>query len=257
MALPPMWKVRREMWRVIGKTRMGLMRLRGPQASVTYQGLKIPLNRPGMKSDVLMAILRNGYELPEILGQRRAIRTGDRVLELGSGLGIITALAARAAGPTGLVLSYEANPDMIPATREFLSAHGLGTVELRHAVLDPTASIGATRQFHLSKSFSMSSLLDLSKRSTGKTISVPAENLNAVIVSFCPDVLICDIEGAEIELLPALDASHLREIVVELHPDRLTQLQIDSIYSALAVHGLFPDKRTLGGTVVQFARKTH
>jgi len=59
MALPPVWKIRREFWRVIGKARFAMMQRRATPQSLSYCGLTIPLKRNGMNADVVRAILSN------------------------------------------------------------------------------------------------------------------------------------------------------------------------------------------------------
>ena len=255
MALPPYWKIRREFWRAIGKVRFALIKRNPSRQTLSYHGLTIPLNRKGMSSDVVRAILCNSYEDPEIRGLQNVIRKGDRVLELGSGLGIVTALAAKATSAAGKVLSFEANPGMIPDTLAFLSNHDIDNVELRNAVLVPAAAEGDTREFHLASSFSVSSLLGGEGRRSREVISVRAEDLNKTMAEFAPDVLLCDIEGGELELIPALDASKLRAVVIELHTDRLSEEQLMRIRSALAGHGLLPGGPAPGGTVEVFIRQ--
>lgn len=256
MALPPFWKIRREIWRVIGKARFAMMKRRATPQSLAYYGLTIPLDRKGMSADVVRAILSNSYEDPEIRGLRSVIRAGDRVLELGSGLGVVTALAARAASPGGKVLSFEANPGMIPDTLAFLADHDIANVELRNAVLVPDVGDSETREFHLASSFSVSSLLGGEGRRSREVISVRAENLNKTVAEFAPDVLLCDIEGGELELIPALDASKLKAVVIELHPDRLSAEQLNRIRAALSDQGLLQSNQSPGGTVEVFTRRT-
>jgi FkbM family methyltransferase len=255
MAFPPIWKIRREFWRVIGKFRFSMMKRDKARTSLEYHGLTVPLNREGMNASVVMAILSNSYEDPEIRGLRRAVQPGDRVLELGSGLGIVSALAAKAAAPGGRVLSYEANPGMIPDTLAFLERHGITNIEIRNAVLIPGARTGETRDFHLASSFAVGSLMGGDGRRSREVISVAAEDLNKVVAEFDPDVLLCDIEGGEIDLIPALDASRIRAVVIELHPDRLSDDQLAVIRDALAGCGLFPSAPAPGGTVEIFTRQ--
>lgn len=255
MALPPSWKIRREFWRAIGKVRFALMKRGSSGQTLSYHGLAVPLSRHGMSADVVRAILSNYYEDPEIRGLRSVIRKGDRVLELGSGLGVVTALAARATTSAGKVLSFEANPAMVPDTLAFLANHGIDNVELRNEVLVPGAAEGESREFHVASSFSVSSLVGGTGRRSREVIQVAAKDLNETVATFAPDVLLCDIEGGELELIPALDASNLRAVVIELHPDRLSEDQLAQIRSALAGHGLLPSGPAPGGTVEVFTRR--
>ena len=218
-----------------------------------YRGLNVPIRRAGMNQDVLLALWYDLYEAPEIGGLSRAIQPGDRVLELGAGLGIVSALAGRATGPSGTVLSYEANPALLADTQAFLDANGVSNVKLVHAVLvnDPDLR---PREFHLAGSFAESSLLGAEGRGSRGTVEVPADSLSRVLDEFQPDVLICDIEGAEVELFPTFPPSTLRAAVIELHPDRLTPAQIQSIHDGMAARGLNRQNPGPGGTVEIYAR---
>lgn len=220
---------------------------------ITYLGLKVSTRRSGMNHDVLAVLSYGVYERPEVTGLEKVIRPGDRILELGAGLGIISALAGRAAGPSGAVLSYEANPALLADTQAFFAANGVANVTLVNAVLvnepDPTP-----REFHLAGSFAESSLLGAEGRGARGTVTVRAESLHQVLADFRPDVLICDIEGAEVELFPAFPASTLRAAVIELHPDRLTPAQIRSIHDGMAAQGLYRQDPGPGGTVEIYAR---
>lgn len=219
----------------------------------SYQGLVVPLHRSGMNDGVRNALYFNLYELPEINGLTSVIRPGDRVLELGAGLGIISALAGRAAGPSGRVLSYEANSALLADTQAFFAENGVANVTLVNAVL-VTEQDPKPRQFHLAKSFAESSLLGAKGRGERGTVTVPAESLSRVLLDFKPDVLICDIEGAEVELFPMFPASTLRAAVVELHPDRLSPGQIQSIHDGMAAQGLHRQQPGPGGTVEIYVR---
>jgi hypothetical protein len=115
----------------------------------------------------------------------------------------------------------------------------------------------APRHFHLAGSFAESSLLGADGRNPQGKVEVAAECLGDVLASFRPDVLICDIEGAEAELLSSLPPSSLRAAVVEMHPDRISADQIQSIHDAMAAQGLFPQLPGPGGTVVIYAKNGH
>jgi FkbM family methyltransferase len=248
------WKIRRELWRVWLHIKVTAIRALGLKSTMRYAGLDIPLYREGISAEVVMGIATGLYEQPEIAGLSRVIRPGDRILELGAGLGVVTALLARAAGPEGRILAFEADTKLIKDTREFLDRHKVDTVELRNAVLVPQAVPGETRDFHVSRVFAVSSLLPRPGSKRHKTISVPAEAVNTVIGDFRPDVLICDIEGGEAELIPAIDASGLRAVVIEMHPKRISVETIAGLREMLERQGLIQDPTPLGGTVELFER---
>ncbi len=255
MSLPPLWKIRREVWRVWLAIKVKTIRLLGLKTTMRYADLDIPLNREGISAEIVMGIAMNVYEKPEIDGLWRALRPGDRIIELGAGLGVVTALAARATGPEGRILAYEANANLLRDTREFLERHGVTNVELRHAVLVPTAVPGETRDFHVSRVFAVSSLVPHAGSTRHKTVSVPAEGANDVIASFRPDVLICDIEGGEVDLIPAMDLTSLRAVVIEMHPKRVSADKLDGVRVSMERQGLIRDPEPMGGTVELFVRK--
>lgn len=254
MKLPPLWKVRRELWRFWLQVKVAAIRSLGLNTSMSYAGLVIPLNREGMSGEVVMGIASGLYEQPEIAGLSRVLRPGDRIVELGAGLGVVTALSSRAIGPEGRILAYEADPKLIKDTRDFLDRHGVRNVDLRNAVLVPTAAPGEKRDFHVSRVFAVSSLVPYAGSTRYKTISVPAEAVNEVMAQFRPDVLICDIEGGEAELIPAIDFSGLRAVVIEMHPKRISADQLAAVRDALERQGLIQDPTPLGGTVELFQR---
>ena len=69
-----------------------------------------------------------------------------------------------------------------------------------------------------------------------------------------PEVLICDIEGGEAELLPAGDWSSLRAAVIELHPQWIGQSGVQAVFDAMQGAGLSYFPRASHGKVVTFRR---
>lgn len=131
--------------------------------------------------------------------------------------------------------------------REF--EHGCDNTEAAYAVLlsGCDANLCGSR---LAGCFSGGSIFGAEKQELRSGVEKPALPAAQAISSFRPDVLICDIEGAEAEVIPAFDASNLRAAVIELHPDRISPAQIAAIHAALAGHGLSPVLPGPGGTVI-------
>lgn len=110
-------------------------RLRRTQTRV-LDGVKVstdPAQTPGF---VRSALFKNTYEDAERALVARAVRSGDRVLEIGGGVGFVGLLAARLAGD-GRVVSYEANPEMEPVIRGNYALNDI-TPELRMRAISAT-----------------------------------------------------------------------------------------------------------------------
>ena len=69
-----------------------------------------------------------------------AIKPGDRVLHLGTGLGYYTAILGQIVGPTGRVLGIEVDADLAASARQRLAS--MPWVEIRHA--DGSGAFGET-----------------------------------------------------------------------------------------------------------------
>ena len=67
------------------------------------------------------------------------LRPGMRVLDVGSGPGDVSLIAARLVGPSGSVLGVDAAPDMIELARARAAEQGLSTVHFRQSGIDALA----------------------------------------------------------------------------------------------------------------------
>ncbi|MEB4208289.1 class I SAM-dependent methyltransferase [Mycobacterium sp. 94-17] len=67
------------------------------------------------------------------------LRPGMRVLDIGSGPGDVSFVAARLVGPTGTVLGVDAAPAMVKLARRRAAEKGLSTVRFTQAVIDTIA----------------------------------------------------------------------------------------------------------------------
>src|ERR1700754_857784 len=67
------------------------------------------------------------------------LRPGMRVLDIGSGPGDVSFVAARLVGPTGSVLGVDAAPEMIALARARAAEQGLASVHFRESAVDAIA----------------------------------------------------------------------------------------------------------------------
>lgn len=203
---------------------------------IDSKGIRLPFV-PSIITPRIERPLRSGrYEGGEAAALRRILRPGDRVLELGAGLGLLSTIAAQAEGVAS-VTAVEANPDLIPLIRETHRLNGVAGVDLRNGVV--TAGDGPPLPFYIRPDFWASSL-DPGPRAFSRTALVPRLALADLIADTAPTVIVCDIEGGEAGLFDGADLSGLRELVIEMHPAIYGPEGEGAIVAALARQGLEP-----------------
>ena len=75
---------------------------------LTVHGVRVPISPDEVSAEIWRALQSGSYEANEVRRIARAIRPGDRVLELGAGLGVITSIIASVDDVR--VWSFEADP---------------------------------------------------------------------------------------------------------------------------------------------------
>lgn len=179
-------------------------------------GVRVPAS-PFLNETRIERINAARYEGDEIAGALAVIGPDDRVLEMGAGLGVVGGVIAHNARPAAL-LSFEANPAMIPHIRALHAANHLGgRIALRNEVVISAPERPETATFFVRNSFLGSSLIDHDHRDT-RAVEVPTRGWSDVLAEFRPTVLVMDIEGGELEFLRHADLSGIRAVVIEFHP---------------------------------------
>lgn len=67
---------------------------------------------------------------------RSALRSGEVVVDIGSGAGLDSLIAARQVGPSGRVIGIDLNPEMLERARNHAVAAGLPQVEFREGRME-------------------------------------------------------------------------------------------------------------------------
>lgn len=177
---------------------------------VTVGGVRLARN-VGLTTPVLRALADQTYEAPEAHIVRHAIDGDDVVLELGTGLGYLSALCASLIG-SDRVHTYEANPALAPVIER---NHRLnGVAPSRHTVMlaDGEGSVA----FYVMKSFWSSSTVRRSDDAT--EVMVPKRSFNDEIRRVGATFLIVDIEGGEVDLVKHACLDGVQKVCIELHP---------------------------------------
>lgn len=216
------------------------------------RGMKIPKHPDLTRGRVRGALKQGTYERKECDAVLRVVRPGDRVLELGGGIGYMSTLLSVKAGAAH-VTSYEANPALIPYIRSVHAANSVTNVDLRNALLSPEA--GAPVPFYIRRNFLASSMdPSTEKDAITQEVAIDRHALAPVLSEVQPDVLVCDIEGAEATLLPAGDWSGLSAAVIELHPQWIGQSGVQAVFDAMMRAGLTYFPKASEAKVVTFLK---
>ncbi|WP_137700225.1 FkbM family methyltransferase [Marimonas lutisalis] len=224
------------------------------QAVIMSRGLKFPkhpaVNRPRIRK----ALRQNTYEGLEADAVMKIAREGDTVIELGAGIGYISTLIA-AKKPVKEIHSFEANPHLIDYIRSAHAANNVTNVTVHNAILAPQTS--APVDFYVRQNL-LASSLDKDATNTAAITSVEkveVRDINETFATLQPDVLVCDIEGAEADILPALNYDGLRAAVLELHPQWIGAPGVRAVFEAMHRAGLTYFPRWSHRKVVVFRRE--
>jgi len=213
--------------------------------TVKLYGITIPIDYKLMNQQTILGIESGEYEQEEANACFDVVNSVDRVLEIGAGIGFISSICAQICGSEN-VLCYEANPGLEDL---ILRTHELNAVSprLRMRAIAPAAG---NTSFYVNEDIVSSGILD---KNVGTRTIVQADVLSEVLTEWCPNVLIVDIEGAEINLLGTTDLSIIDLLIVEFHPRIVGEKAIDALIAKLTQSGLNLYAGDPGG-VAQFKR---
>jgi FkbM family methyltransferase len=201
---------------------------------VSIEGVQIRVGRH-MSRRVEQAISKGGYERDELRLIGMVLSPSDVVLELGAGLGLVSAYCAKRVG-SGRVFAFEANPDLEPCIRETYALNGVEPTLEMSAIRATAGRVTLYRNRHLYSS-------SIVRRSTAATpIEVPGKALSYVVEKIRPTLLIVDVEGAEGELFDRAQLPGVTKIVVELHERIIGVTKAHEVRRALAALGFREDR---------------
>lgn len=202
----------------------------------TYGGVRIHSDKDRLPTEVQKLIFKDRYENAERDLAKSVIRAGDRVLEIGCGIGLVSLVTAKIAGE-GNVRSYEANPRMEQVIRDNYALNNM-TPDLHMKAVTPD---GGKVSFFQSDNILSSSVFDRDR--AGQTVEVDAIAFADAIKDFSPTVVVMDIEGAETDVLPSDEMPGVKHLIVEIHPHIVGQDAINAMETKLAASGFGVAKR--------------
>jgi FkbM family methyltransferase len=227
---------------------------KAPQAPVwpgSYMGLQMPFDATVISPNVEKAVIGKWYEADEAVHLPHVLQEEERVLELGTGLGLISALAAKDP-KVAKVLTVEANPNLTEYIHNF---HRINKVEHKVEQLNAVAMpkpVSNSTSFYVRSDFWASSL---SPQPWGyeKVIDVAVVDLNALIERFRPTMMIVDIEGGEIDLFEGSELGTVKKILMEVHQHVIGRSGMKKVFDALSARNFHYDQWHSSKNVVTFS----
>ena len=156
------------------------------------------------------------------LAMQRLLHPGMTFYDLGANIGFFSLMAARLVGPSGSVISFEADPEIASRLRENLiyNKFHCATVEEK-AIWSESMTVSFARvDSSISPDRGLGHVSDFGSANSN-SIPVEAISLDQFILShIAPDFLKCDVEGAEVAVFQGAELL-LREkrpiLLVEMH----------------------------------------
>jgi len=222
------------------------------EAFILSKGMKFPKDGNFITGQLRAALRENRYEAKEATCILKLVRDEDTVMELGAGIGFMSTLVATKRNIKS-VHAFEANPALIPYIRSVHAANGLTNAHVVHALLGDAAG---SADFYVRDNLLSSSMepLDTDTEKSVKKVQVDVLRAADVFADIAPTILIADIEGAEASLLPMLDLTGLRGVMIELHPQYIGPLGVNAVFRAMMDAGLAYYARGSTQKVVCFRR---
>ena len=223
-----------------------------PTDIISLHGYEIGLDRQALPLPILRAMIKGWYEAGEVKLIKGFIEPEDRVLELGSGIGITTMVTADIVGEDS-IFPYELNPHLVGWANFNFDKNGK-SIEVFSQALVPAAQkdVGVV-DFHIHKNYWGSSLLK--RPGTKEVIQVPVAALEDTVQHHDANCLLMDIEGAEVGLLMAADLTHIEKLIMEIHYGIAGREPTDEMICHLINSGFSIDLMLSGDGIVAMRRR--
>jgi FkbM family methyltransferase len=166
-----------------------------PSAIARLDGCRFALDSPVITADLRYLLLSGKHERCERELIRSFVRSDLPVIELGGSLGVVSCVTNRLLDNPSLHLVVEANPMLIPVLVRNRDRNGCRFTVLQRAI----AYGGRFARFRIASNVLASAV----QAASADAVSVPATTLRDLVEEweFERCTLICDIEGAEYELV--------------------------------------------------------
>ncbi|WNZ27667.1 FkbM family methyltransferase [Leptolyngbya sp. NK1-12] len=193
------------------------------------EGIKIPMG-DHISPKVQRAFHYSCYERPEIETLKSYLASDDVVMELGTGLGLLSIYCAQKIG-SDRIFSYEANPRLEPYIRKNYQLNQVSP-SLDICLLSNTTG---EQDFYITKDFWASSTVPPVHYEVAEVVKVPVKSFDVEVQRIDPTFLIVDIEGGEYSLIENFNLrnSNICKIMIEIHTMSLSSHEVEALKSKL------------------------
>jgi FkbM family methyltransferase len=218
------------------------------QKTVQVAGITVPIDESVMSEHMLDVIQNGQYEREEASQIHRIVQEGDRVVELGAGIGFIGALVAQTAKASSIDL-YEANPKLISIIEQTRKLNGAAFNVHNKVVLSDNSSGSLDIPFYLRSNFWASSLSP-GPYPYSDVVNVPTISFADMIQKHDPTMLIVDIEGGELQLFHNVSIGNVKKVYIELHQKVIGRRGMKRVFDFFHARDFHYDQNHSYGSVV-------
>ncbi|MFO7855383.1 MAG: FkbM family methyltransferase [Paracoccaceae bacterium] len=217
-------------------------------------GIELSISDEISSPRVVSEIASGSYEQREMLFAQRMVSSGDRVLELGAGLGFVSTVVCKSIEPS-YYAAVEADSRLISHIERTHIKNGVKNVDVINAIFssDERALSEGHLKFGVSKVFWGSAVHKAGQQNIG-TVHVRTENASRFIEENSINVLIIDIEGGELDLFRKLYFGGVAKIILEIHPKVFGQAGVREIFQILDDNDFVYNAQNSAGPVVSFEK---
>jgi FkbM family methyltransferase len=178
----------------------------------TVGNVRLPLDSR-LSVKMRRRIMNGRYEKNELRIVEATLQSDDRVLECGTGIGLLSTVAAMRIG-SDRVRTFEANPQMAEIIQRTFDLNGVRP----DLVIGAIGAVTGELMLHVHRDYWSSS--SHANRADGalETICVPVHSLDSEVSATRPTYLFIDIEGAEADLAGSSMLPGVRKVMCEVHP---------------------------------------
>lgn len=218
------------------------------------QGIKLPHDKDVISQNIKNAIRNGSYEREESAELKKIIQKGERILEIGGGIGYISSLAAKSKQVEKICV-IEANPNLIgymQIVHQLNNVAEVADMEIVNGILTNDVTRGKYTTFYLRENFWASSLSPDPKNYVS-TERVRIYGFNEMIERVKPTLIVCDIEGGETALFKNANLTGVEKVFIELHQWIVGKRNIKRIFEYFSARDFHYDWRHSSGNVVLFS----